>query len=384
MTANSSSRSKPKTTLKKPLVREGTRLLRRPDGRAYVFVGGGFRRIEGAPGDVVEAVYRSCDGRRSADAIAREVAASLDGATTETVCAALIAALERAGVLVEADITPPAGLTTRDLDRQDRQIKYWAGFETAERSRYDFQLALKEASVGLIGMGGVGSIVALILAGSGVGRIVGADPDVVELSNLNRQVLYTEADIGRPKVEAAREQLGALNSDVEFEGRQVAIGGVAEAEEYVDGLDFIALTADYPPGALRRWVAQACAARRVPYAIYGAMLMGPLVSPFETPCYGCYEALMRQHDPDYGSLQQQASALPEVQSAPTFIGPIAAGLMTKDVVLYIAGAGRGPSVGSVLRFDPQTNACTALALERRDDCAYCGTEAPARLVEAPA
>ncbi len=79
------------------------------------------------------------------------------------------------------------------------------------------QKRLHEASVLIVGLGGLGAPVATYLTGAGVGRIGLADPDVVSLSNLQRQTLYNEAQIGRPKTECARERLSAMSSDVTFE-----------------------------------------------------------------------------------------------------------------------------------------------------------------------
>lgn len=79
------------------------------------------------------------------------------------------------------------------------------------------QRRLLDASVLIVGLGGLGSPAALYLTGAGVGRIGLADADVVSRSNLQRQVLYTEAQIGLPKVEAARERLAALSSHTCFD-----------------------------------------------------------------------------------------------------------------------------------------------------------------------
>src|ERR1700761_2836035 len=76
------------------------------------------------------------------------------------------------------------------------------------------QQKLKAARVLIVGAGGLGAPAALYLAAAGVGEIALADPDVVSLSNLQRQVLYTTADEGRPKVEAASERLSGLNPGV--------------------------------------------------------------------------------------------------------------------------------------------------------------------------
>lgn len=94
--------------------------------------------------------------------------------------------------------------------------------------RYDRQMLLPEigpegqkrlgrASALIVGLGGLGGPVALYLAGAGVGRIGLADPDTVSLTNLHRQLLYDESSVGRPKVEAARERLSAINHEVSFD-----------------------------------------------------------------------------------------------------------------------------------------------------------------------
>lgn len=79
------------------------------------------------------------------------------------------------------------------------------------------QERLRHSSALIVGLGGLGSVVSTYLAGAGVGRLVLADPDVVSLSNLQRQVLYSEATVGEPKTRCALDRLKSLNSDVFFE-----------------------------------------------------------------------------------------------------------------------------------------------------------------------
>jgi len=105
------------------------------------------------------------------------------------------------------------------------------------------QLRLLETSVAVVGLGGLGSLVSLYLAALGVGKLIIVDYDVVGVENLNRQILYTTDDVGKPKALVAERRLRELNPLVEVEARNVKItrDNVAEALEgadiIVDGLD---------------------------------------------------------------------------------------------------------------------------------------------------
>src|SRR5690606_34217695 len=100
------------------------------------------------------------------------------------------------------------------------------------------QQKLKAASVLIVGAGGLGSPTALYLAAAGVGTVMLADPDVVDLSNLQRQVIYAETDIGEPKVEAACDRLAALNPHVFVAGYQGRFDDES-ADTLVQGVDLV-------------------------------------------------------------------------------------------------------------------------------------------------
>ncbi|MFO8133164.1 MAG: HesA/MoeB/ThiF family protein [Thermoplasmatota archaeon] len=106
----------------------------------------------------------------------------------------------------------------------ERQRKRYARQTAMSCLGDEGQEKLLEGTVAVVGLGGLGTAASLYLAAAGVGRLVLVDDDTVELSNLNRQVLYGDADIGHPKVERAAEALGRLNPDVEVTLRRERLG----------------------------------------------------------------------------------------------------------------------------------------------------------------
>ena len=149
------------------------------------------------------------------------------------------------------------------------------------------QKKLKSSSIVIAGIGGLGCTAATYLTAAGVGQITIVDFDTVELSDLNRQVLYWEEDIGEKKVTVAREKLYRLNPAVEIipvftriteENASSVING---AQVVVDGLDNL---------ATRLIINSACVELRIPY-IYGGVSrfrgMVTTMIPGETPCLAC-------------------------------------------------------------------------------------------------
>jgi bacteriocin biosynthesis cyclodehydratase domain-containing protein len=157
---------------------------------------------------------------------------------------------------------------------------------------------LRDARVTILGMGGTGGIAAMALAASGVGHLHCVDPDEVELSNLSRQVLYTEDDIGSPKADRAVARLRRLNSDIAVTGQRMAATCVADVLSLAQDCDVLVLTADRPPD-VRIWANRACLAAKRPWVDAG--YHGPLVQcgafvPGEGPCWECVRLAMRDRE----------------------------------------------------------------------------------------
>jgi sulfur-carrier protein adenylyltransferase/sulfurtransferase len=150
------------------------------------------------------------------------------------------------------------------------------------------QERLAAGSVLVVGAGGLGSPALMHLAAAGVGRLVVVDPDVVEVSNLHRQLLYSEADIGRPKVEAAAERLRAMNPLIQVEAHQARFTA-SNAESLLSSSDLII---DGSDNFATRYLANDVAVLAGKPSIYGAVLRHEgQVSVFAPkaggPCYRC-------------------------------------------------------------------------------------------------
>ncbi|MEZ5500211.1 MAG: HesA/MoeB/ThiF family protein [Steroidobacteraceae bacterium] len=245
-------------------------------------------------------------------------------------------------------------LSTDDLARYQRHLSLpEIGAEGQER--------LGNALVGIVGMGGLGSPAALYLAAAGIGRLRLIDHDAVDLSNLQRQVLYATADIGAAKVECARARLQALNPAIEVTACNEAVGALnagrllGDCDVVVDGTDRL---------AARYLVNDACVLlgrTLVSAAIHrfeGQMLT---VVPGKGPCYRCLFAESADglvpNCADAGVL----GVLPGVMGC----------LQATEVIKLITAIGE-PLVGRLLVFDALAMSFRRFAVERRVDCAVCG------------
>lgn len=192
------------------------------------------------------------------------------------------------------------------------------------------QKLLKEAKVLIVGVGGLGSPIALYLAGAGVGCIGLVDDDVVSISNLQRQVLYSEKELGKPKAMCAAERLAALNSEITVRPyptrltKENANDIISEYDMVVDGCDNF---------ATRYLINDCCVRLGIPY-IYGAICgFEGQVSVFN---YGTDKKSYRDLYPDEAEMQRMPPPYKGVMGiTPAVIGSIEA----TEVLKVIGGFG---------------------------------------------
>jgi molybdopterin/thiamine biosynthesis adenylyltransferase len=258
-------------------------------------IGGGVHGIAAEitdPGGWLWALLVAIDGTSEPAQIIRKVCREHPEAAEPDVRDALDT-LIGAGFVEDAAAAAPADFTVREQERYSRGTQYYRWVDlTPRRGAWDVQRILRDSRVVLAGLGGTGAMAALALAASGIGRLHCIDADTVELSNLNRQALYTEGDLGKPKADAALPRLRQLNSDIEITAERLQIASQDDCAAAVAGCDLFALCADEPDD-LRIWANRACLAAGVPWVDGG--YHGPLVTvgvyvPGTGACWECLRA----------------------------------------------------------------------------------------------
>lgn len=212
-----------------------------------------------------------------------------------------------------------------DMNRYHRQLLFFDSLQPAT----DFaenqirQKKIAEKHVLILGIGGIGNFIALSLCAAGVGRITLVDADVVEETNLNRQVLFDAGDLGQPKALAAARRLQQLNPDCRIAAQQQMVQSQQMLDELllaVGPVDYLVLSADQPVD-LVLWASALCPVHRFKYLKCGYMtyqgLIGPLLGPNTRP----YEALFAS----WAENIARQPAVIQVQNAQYIAASLAAG-----------------------------------------------------------
>lgn len=194
----------------------------------------------------------------------------------------LVAELRSRGLL-----TSRAASIKPEDELYHRQIDFFDLFETPESTGRELNDRLQSSRVALIGLGGYGSWLALLLSRIGVRTIVAIDPDIVERSNLNRQVLYRESDVGRPKVDVVAERCREADAGVTVTTHRCAVEKPEDIVRLAGDVDLVMNSFAYQPNPWLTSIVVGCLDAKIPSLTFGGSWVGPLTVPSETACYGC-------------------------------------------------------------------------------------------------
>lgn len=244
-------------------------------------------------------------------------------------------------------------LTDLELERYSRQLLL-PQFDVAG------QLALKNARVLIIGLGGLGSPAAMYMAAAGAGTLVLVDDDVVDASNLQRQVVHCERRLGMAKVASAKQQLAALNSLINIECMAVRLEGDA-LEQQVARADIVLDCSDN--FATRCAINAACVNSQTPLVSGAAIRFEGQVAVFnqsqESPCYQCL----------YGLLGEQNLSCSQAGVLSPVVGVIGA-YQALEAIKVLAGVGE-TMTGRVQFFDGLKAQWREFKLKKDKACMVC-------------
>jgi molybdopterin/thiamine biosynthesis adenylyltransferase len=245
----------------------------------------------------------------------------------------------------------------------DQQLLRYARHILLNELGIEGQEKFLAARVLVVGAGGLGSPAALYLATAGVGHLVLADDDEVELSNLQRQILHTAASLGRPKAESGRDTLLAYNPDADVRARVQRLQGVA-LDEAVAGADVVLDCTDN--FATRHAINRACARVRKPLVSGAAIRFDGQLGVYDlrradAPCYHCLF-------PEEAEAEEQNCATLGV-FAP-LVGVVGA-MQAAETLKLLAGVGE-PSAGRLLQYDALAMRWHEVRFRRDPECPVCG------------
>lgn len=235
-----------------------------------------------------------------------------------------------------------------ELERYRRQLSIPELGEGGQRK-------LAASSVLVVGAGGLGGPLLYALAGAGVGRLVVVDGDIVSLSNLNRQFLFAQDDLGRPKAEAAARRLSAFNPEITVEGKQLQLEE-QNASELLAGCQLAVVAVDNLPARLA--LNTACAKGKIPLVNGGVEGWYGSVQAVEfgkTPCLACCYA---------GTAPEEGG-----QALGAVTGAVASLMASVTIQMLL---GHNPIPGELLFYDGKGMTLDKVPVERSPGCPVCG------------
>ena len=246
-------------------------------------------------------------------------------------------------------------LSSKELDKFSRQVML-------EEIGYQGQLKLKNSKICVVGVGGLGNPITSRLAAMGVGTLRIVDRDVIELSNLHRQTMFDEDDVGQIKVEVAAKKLQKLNPDCKIESLAVSVNDYT-ALEVIEGCDVVIDALDSVNA--RYALNKACVKFNIPFVTGAAVgVSGQIftILPGTSACYYCM----------FPSLDEDSMPTCSIEGVHPSILSIVGGIEVSEAVKVIMG--KKPSLSDkILHVDIENLDFTSTRTFRAEECPVCGS-----------
>jgi molybdopterin/thiamine biosynthesis adenylyltransferase len=336
---------------------------------------GSILEIEDPDGDV-RALLALLDGTRTPEQIADEFRVARVGSSF--VVSDALTQLDQAGVIEDA--TAPTSLDAYQLERWKRNLGFFETYASLSDNKYTMQERLIERRVGMMGCGGVGSHVSLDLLGLGVGDLKVLDCDKVDLSNLNRQILFNESDIGERKVDLAVNRLRAYAPTATITGVDQLLSSADDVYDFVSDRDFVFSLIDRPKMHIANWVNEACVRAGVPLIGGGVETQRSLmflIVPGITGCVECWRRSSANSDRTLALRTQMADVHtaaglgPDLAAFGCMVTAVTT-LFVTEFVRYVTGIAPPLAAGRLIEVRFDDLAVRPVEVWERDpDCPVC-------------
>lgn len=328
------------------------------------------------PTGSVSLLARLMDGTNTIEQIIQKIQTEYPHILPEEITES-ISVLDHEGYLENAS-EEPKEMNTYGLERYKANLNFFSLFGDLSSNKYELQERVHNAKISLLGIGGLGSQILYHLAALGFHDIRALDFDRLELSNFNRQLLYSEKDLGELKTKLAQERIAQFNPNVNLKITNKRIEQAEDVLNHIEGSEFVICVADKPSLDIHNWVNEAVVKAGIPLVAGGIKnTRGRFftVIPGQTGCIQCHMDKLHEIEPKL-SHQIQTMRKQDFQRNNAAISPnvaMTAGAVVNELLKLVTGISQPISLGKMMEFnlvDFQLKEISSW--EKRPDCSICG------------
>ncbi|HET9898913.1 MAG TPA: ThiF family adenylyltransferase [Streptosporangiaceae bacterium] len=345
-----------------------------------LYVGGYGQAAEIPDADgAIRRLLELLDGTRTAEQAHADLAADFPHVSLADVREA-IGTFDEAGFLLNDAVTSKGILSDYELRRWERNVNFFGSYCRLADNQYEWQRKLLDTRVTLLGLGGLGCHILLDMAAMGIGYVRVVEFDRVELSNLNRQILYRDSDIGQLKLDIAAARVQEFNPRIKIDKIPRRIESTQDVLNAVAGADAVISVADRPKMEINHWVNEGCVQAGVPLITGGLDTQRAVyftVIPGETGCVECWRSEVFKTDTVSATLleQKRERQIGGDNAAFTPLVTLTTAFLLAELVRVVTKLAPPAAAGRLIqyRFD-DSSLGEYERWERRQDCPVCGEQ----------
>lgn len=252
----------------------------------------------------------------------------------------------------------------------DRQINFLNELNNG-LNKYQNQLILKNAKVGILGLGSVSHYTIMSLVASGVGSFVCVDFDSIDKRNMGRQPIFKNEDLGKYKTEVIEKFILESREGVKVKTINKKLSNQDDVQKAISGCDVVIHHCDLPRFLIHRWINKACLELKIPSILCYSGRVGPFCIPFKTACYGCLEIDMKKRFSLYEPMVDEITNGPFTRFPElAVVGPLSGTLVAKEIVAYLLKM-KPETFNAFLDINPFDLKITHHKLSRQSNCRAC-------------